>query len=78
MTGVLALTRFGDRIQRIEFDQPITIRMPARSATSWSTVKIYSSDKESIFDGTSPDRTFEKNGTVIDIMKPSCSNPDGW
>ena len=77
MTGVLALTRFGDRIQRIEFDQPITIRMPARSATSWSTVKIYSSDKESIFDGTSPDRTFEKNGTVIDIMKPSCSNPDG-
>ncbi|MCX6824461.1 MAG: leucine-rich repeat domain-containing protein [candidate division SR1 bacterium] len=67
LTGVVALMRFGALIHRIDFSQPVIIRMPVLEASVGDTVSIYSSDEESIYGASGAHWQFEKTGTVIDI-----------
>jgi len=51
---------------RIDFSQPVTVRIPAIGKNVDDEISIYSSDVESIY-SEDPGRTFEQTGTVIDI-----------
>ncbi len=64
LTGVASIIRFWALTHRIDFSQPVTIRIPTPGANTWDTAKIYSSDEESIYGVENPLRTFEKTGTV--------------
>jgi hypothetical protein len=67
LTGVVALMRFGALTHRIDFSQPVTIRMPALGEAAGKSVSIYSSDKEDVFGTNDPAWVFEKTGTVANI-----------
>ena len=54
MTGVVAITRFGYLLDRIDFSQPVTVRMPALGKEIGDIVKIYSSDQENIYGSSEP------------------------
>jgi len=68
MSGVSTLIRFGDLRNRLDFDAPITIIMPVLDKSIGDKVNVYSSDSESIYDGSSPNWQFEKNVTVTDVF----------
>ena len=67
ISGVVSLMRFGALTHRVDFSQPVSIRMPALGEATGSSVSIYSSDKENIFGTNTTDWAFEQTGTIIDI-----------
>jgi len=62
---VISVMRFWALTHRINFSQPVTIKMPAPWKNEGDIVYIYSSDKENIYDRTDPEFVFEKTGVVV-------------
>ena len=66
MTGVVSLLRLWAFDQRIDFDLPVTIRMPALGTIVDDTIGIYSSEETNIYGSQWPNWVFEQTGTVYD------------
>ena len=66
MSNVIAAMRFWALTQKIDFSQPVTVRIPVIGKSIGDKVSIYSSEKKSVYEGN-PERMFEKNWTVTDI-----------
>ena len=66
MTGVLSILRFGALDQIVDFDTPITLRMPALWADVDDTIGIYTSEETNIYGSQWPNWSFEQTGTVYD------------
>lgn len=61
---VVALTRFGALTHEIDFDKPITVRIPVLGKNVWDHLGVYSSEEESIYGVNWPKWVFEETGTV--------------
>jgi len=63
--NVVALTRFGALTHEIDFDQNVTVRIPALGKNVWDQLGIYSSEEENLFWPNGPNWIFESTGTVV-------------
>lgn len=68
MADTTTLMRFGDLKNRVDFDIPITIIMPAPGKIIGDTVSVYSTDAESIYDGGRPAWQLETTVMVSDVL----------